>query len=523
MTERQHTTLATILVIFGFFLLRLGSDDVRNGAEGVIAVRAHAITVFGNVVDQAPHAVAGLTTASRPPLPAWITSGSMYLLGPSAMGLRLGVVVIATLLCGAVYVIGRRIVDQRTALFTVVALASSVVFFDPARHTSSDIIAAFGCALMVLPSVAPIRYVIISRILLAVGTAFVALSTPLVVIPAAVAVIAGEFLRGDLRTRLPQALFAIIVGLAAAAPWYMAMVNTYGDQFWMAFSLPLTADEHVLSSLVRLIVGQPLVLLSFVYICMCCVYPSLIPDRTNVGSLVVIVWFVVTMFLSPWMSAELLIVPTVLVAAMAAETFLRSCHHRFVVLLLLLIMFLAVLFPFPVDVLLWSSVAAVVVITTLLLPVSVIDMVIAPVYRWVPIVIVTSTILRCTYDAVTLSPNERTGVKDVAQILLDGASQRFTYLYHRTSPIDGSNPQLSWYLTGWMNGWNPAQSYRPIELPPSATSDMVLVLALAPTSNWIVYYHAGQSPNVREDVTTTLRAGYSVEYSGDHYTLLRRL
>jgi len=523
MTERQHTALATILVIFGFFLIRLSSDDIRNGAEGALAVRAQAITVFGDVVDQAPHAVAGLTTASRPPLPAWITSITMTLLGPSAMGVRLGVVIVATLLCGAVYIIGRRLVDQRTALFSVVALASTVVFFDAARHTSGDIIAGFGCALMILPSVVQMRNGVISRILLALGTCILSLSTPLAVIPAAVAVLAGEFLGGNLRIRLPLTLLAIVVGLAVAALWYMSMVTTYSDQFWLAFIIPLTENDNVLSTWTSLISGQPLVLLAFVYVCMCCVYPSMIPERTNVGAIVVIVWYIMAMVFSPWLSEVIVIVPTVLVAAIAAETFLRSCYRRFVFVLLCLILAVAALIPFTTSIIVWASTIAAVGVVVVFLPTSIIDRRIVPAYRWIPTLVVASTIVRCSLDAMTITPEERTGVKDVAQILLEGTSPQFTYLYHRTSPIDASNPQLSWYLAGWMNGWNPAHSYRPVELPNDSTNDIVVVLALAPATNWIVYYHAGQPETIREDVTTTLRSGYDVEFSGNHYTLFRRL
>ena len=523
MTERQHTTLATILVIFGFFLLRLASDDIRNGAEGALAVRAQAINVFGDVVDQAPHAVAGLTTASRPPLPAWLTSISMTLLGPSAMGLRLGVVILATLVCGAAFVLGRRIVDQRTALFSVVAMASTVVFYDAARHTSGDIIAAFGCALMVLPSIVRMRNGLIGNALLALGTSIVTLSTPLAVIPASAAVIAGDFLSGTLLRRLPLTLLAIVIGLGVATPWYLAMVNTYGDQFWLAFSLPLTTESHVLDSWIQLIAGQPLVILSFLYVCMCCVYPSMMPERTNVGAIVVIVWYIVAMVLSPWMSSELVIVPATLVAAYAAETFLRSCHRRFVVVLMCLILAIAALVPLTEDIAVWSTAVISVIGATAFLPTRVINALVVPVYRWIPAFVVASTIVRCSIDAITASPDERSGVKDVAHLLLDGTSPQFTYLYHRTSPIDASNPQLSWYLAGWMNGWIPGNTYRPVDLPNNATSDIVLVLALAPTSKWIVYYHAGQPVEVREEVTTTLHSGYTIEYSGNHYTLFRKI
>lgn len=527
MTERQHTTLATILVIFGFFLIRLGSDDIRNGAEGALAVRAQAIHVFGDVVDQAPHAVAGLTTASRPPLPAWISSVSMALLGPSAMGLRLGVVLVATLLCGVTFVLGRRIVDQRTALFSVVVMASTIVFFDAVRHTSSDIIAALGTALMVLPSVVRTRNGHLGGhlgiLVLGLGTSIVALSTPLAVIPASIAVIAGEFLGGDLRRRLPLTLLALVLGLGAVSPWYMSMVNVYGDQFWLAFSLPLTTDSHVLTTVLQLISGQPLMILAFVFAGMCCVYPSMIPDRTNVGAIIIMVWYVVVMVFSPWMSAELVIVPTVLVAAYAAETLLKSCHRRFVVVLMSVILVVAALVPITTDVAVWTTAFISVLGATVFLPASVIDTLVVPAYRWIPVLVITSTIFRCSLYALTTSPDERTGVKDVAQILLEGASPRFTYLYHRTSAIDASNPQLSWYLAGWMNGWNPGKTYRPVDLPNGATSNVVLVLALAPTTNWIVYYHAGQPDDVREEVTSTLRSGYAVEYSGDQYTLFRRL
>lgn len=551
MTQRGHTVVATILVLAGMLLMRLGSVEIQPWDEGLYAVRGESIVRYDAWMDQTPHAIGGLYSSTPPPLVPWAVALSIKALGPTAVAVRLFSVLCAVLAMSMLYLIARRIVTFEHAIVSLLALAGSLAWVTYARQAMTEVpLMAFTLTAMW----AAIRLGEGWRQgALIYGLAFgAALLTKMVVsfVPLLFLVPLVIEHRRDAK-RLALVGGAVALGIALALPWYWHMASTYGNDFLLALTVPHvgTAVEGnagrigPLYYVNQLLVGQPLVIGAFVYVLFAVVHRTLLPTRKQVGALLALMWFVIGMLVFSVSATKnphyvvMLVPPAVLTAVYGMEQLLLRARRRTMVaayglVLAMVIWALAPAVRASMRTAITDPIGQAVLGAMLLcmvlpwvLPRRAIDTVAVTGFRAVLYGVVAIMMVRSGYVMLRGQESDIRGGREVAEILLDGSARSFDYVYHRHNAGDAFNPQLDWYLAGWMTGWMPTKSYTPVTLPVEADAslDDVMRTAAMLRASYVVYYHPGDTRFVSA-VTEALDASYSVVLldRDAHYTLYRR-
>lgn len=551
MTQRGHTVLATILVLTGLLLLRLGSMEIQPWDEGLYAVRGESIVRYGAWMDQTPHAIGGLYSSTPPPMVPWAVAVSIQAIGHTAVAVRLFSVLCAGLAMGMLYLIARRIVTFEHALVAVVALAGTLQWSFYARQAMTEVplmaflLTACWAALRIGEGW--------RQGALVFGAAFgAALLTKMAVsmLPVAFLIPVAIEHRRDAK-RLIACGIGVVIGVAIALPWYWQMAATYGNDFLLALTVPHvgTAVEGnagrigPLYYVNQLLVGQPLIAGAMLYVLLAVVHRSILPDRNHRGALLSLMWFAIVMLLFSISATKnphyvvMLVPPAVLTAVYGMERLLLHARRRTMV---------AVYGVLAAGVV-WSMAPAVraslrtavmeptgqlvlgamllLVILPWLLPRRIVDAVAVQGFRVVVFGVAGLMLARTTVVSMRPFYAEVRGGREVAEILLDGSARSFDYVFHRHNAGDAFNPQLEWYLGGWMTGWKSTKSYTPVALPVERDATLEDVMRTASTlrGTYVVYYHAGGTSYVGA-VTEALDATHAVVMTdpGSHYTLYRR-
>lgn len=550
MTQRGHTVIATVMVLTGLLFMRVGSIEVQPWDEGLYAMRARAIVEHDVWMDQTPYTIGGLYSSTPPPLPSWAMALSMQALGPSTTSIRLFGLLCSTLAMAMLYLVMRRIVIFEHALVAVVVLASALPWWWYARQGMTEV-----------PLMAFMLTALWASIKLTEGwkwgaLVFAAAFGTALLTKMAVSFLPMLFLVPVLvqrRNAVTVALCvgAVIGGLALAAPWYVNMATIYGDDFLLALTVPQVAHAvegnarslGPLYYLNQLAIAQPLLAAAMVYVAAAVVSRRLLPDVHQTSAISGIAWFVVTMLLFSVSATKnphyvvMLLPAAVITAIYGLERILLHATRRLSVAVYGVVLASTVWAIMP-DVrssmrfLLQDPMVAVVVAVVVLLVVlpwvvkqSLIDRLAIILFKPVVYGVCALMLVRVTWFTVTGHAAEIRGGREIAKIIRGGSARTFDYLYHRHNAGDAFNPQLDWYLGGWMSAWMITKTYTPVALPveADATLDDVMRTAAGASGTYIVYYHPGNDtyvPAVTEAVAGSYRP-VALE-DAPHYTLYRR-
>lgn len=551
MTQRGHTVVATILVLTGMLLMRLGSVEIQPWDEGLYAVRGESIVRFDAWMDQTPHAIGGLYSSTPPPLVPWAVALSIRTIGPTTVAVRLFSVLCAALAMSMLYLIARRIVTFEHAIVGVIALAGSLAWSTYARQAMTEVpLMAFTLTAMW----AAIRLGEGWRQgALVFGVAFGAALLTKMVVSFVPLLFLVPFIVEHRRnaTRLALAGGAVALGVVIALPWYWHMASTYGNDFLLALTVPHvgTAVEGnagrigPLYYVNQLMVSQALAVVAFLYVTVAAIRRTSLPERRHVAAILALAWFVLGMLAFSISATKnphyvvMLVPPMVLTAVYGMERMLLSARRRMLVGAYGLVaaatvwslapavrasMRTAIVDPVGQAVL---GLMLLCMVLPWVLPRRVIDTVAVTGFRVVLYGVVAVMMVRAGYVMLRGQESDIRGGRDVAEVLLDGSARSFDYIFHRHNAGDAFNPQLDWYLAGWMTGWMPTKSYTPVALPVEgdASLDDVMRTAAMLRASYVVYYHPGDTRFVSA-VTEALDASYSVVLldRDAHYTLYRR-
>ncbi|MBU3742636.1 MAG: hypothetical protein FGM24_10190, partial [Candidatus Kapabacteria bacterium] len=485
MTQRGHTVVATIMVLTGMLFLRIGSAEVQPWDEGLYAMRALAIVEHDAWMDQTPYAVGGLYSSTPPPLTSWAVAASIHALGPSPTSLRLYGVLCSALAMAMLYLVMRRIVTFEHAMLAVVVLASALPWWWYARQAMTEVplmaftLTALWAAIKLQEGWKWGAMVFAAAFGSALLTKMaVSLLPILFIIPVAL-----HHRRNFVMVML--CLVGLVGGIAMAAPWYMHMAATYGNDFLLALTVPQARDVvegnagriGPLYYANQLPVAHALTAVALIYVAAAVVHRRLLPERRQVAALLSVGWYVLAMLLFSVSATKnphyvvMLLPPAVITAVYGLERLLMHATRRTMVAVYGIVLATSVWSLLPelraslryvfVDTWVAAGVGLMVALTALpwLLPRRVVDRASVSLFKPVVYGVCAAMVARLLWMSLQGYPAEIRGGREVARVLLGGSARTFDYVYHRHNGGDAFNPQLDWYLHGWMSGWSVTKSY----------------------------------------------------------------
>lgn len=557
LTARQHTVLATVLIIFVAFLVRLGSVEIQPWDEGLYAVRGESIVLHGAVWDQTPYTVGGLYSSLPAPVPAWNVALGVSVFGRTAVGVRIVTILYSAIALLLLYGILVRLVPHRMAMFGMVLAGLSMHWVLYARQAMSEV-PLMTFMLLSLWACIRIRELLAADSnwkrpevlgfvgLLAVGIGFAMLSK----------LVVGAFplvfvlLLADKRCR-PVAMLTVALSLLIALPWYVSMLTSHADAFLGALKLQhlssvVEGNDRGLGILYyanQIVVAQPVLVLALLAVVV--MWRSVVEgirtstERTRLFAstkLVVLGWFAmtfITLTIAPTKNPHYvvtLIPPGMMLAMMFVQHVLDRGSRRTLLFLVVLVLLSAVWSAFPglrvvakhsAEAILYGAGMLVLLSIPFVLPSRLTDVITIRGYQLASVAVVAvgsitaaQQIWKPSGDAVI------TGGRDVATRLIDSGVHSFAYLYHEHTEADSLNPQLAWYTAGWMLGREEGRSYKPVALPKNSVPiDKVAELAFS-SQPYIVYYHPNVSADLQKHVYAALAVQYRVVDDGPDYSVL---
>ncbi len=560
LTSRQHTVLATVLIIVVAYFTKLGSVEVQPWDEGLYAVRGEGIVLYGNVWDQTEHALGGLYSSIPAPMVSWHVAIGTYVFGRTAVGVRLITILDAGIALCLLYVILLRLVSHRTALLSVIIMGASLHWVVYSRQAMTEVplmtytlLALWGCFRLRELLANGHRWqsskVLLFVAVFGIGLGF-AMLTKLVVGALPILFVIGFLFNRD--SRMVGAL-GVSVGLIIALPWYVYMAVAHGAPFFAALTL-----QHATSVvegntrhlgfyyyLNQLIVAQPALVLAFLVNIKH--VPSLLKTmlhRFNSENVerwqeaIIFTWFALVFIglsASPTKNPHyvvMLIPPSMCVAAVTLERMQYKSSPR-LMLMMFAVLVIACMWSWfghirtavkqdPLDVLIVGMICFIAVLLPLVIPEKISRAVAARARFAVALLLISGSVVTAVHILWYGFPGQIRGGREIAVRLLDSGEQTFTYLYHEHNAADSLNPQLAWYTAGWMTGANENRSYQSRALPEFTSSLNAIAEVAVSGIPYVVYYHPSISSLVQREVLSSLAAAYNVEWKNDHYTLLRR-
>jgi len=564
MTNRDHTVLACLLAIVGLYVVHLSTVEIQPWDEGLYAVRGEAIAVHGEWWDQTPHALGGLYSSTAPPMTSWGVALGIKLFGRTALGVRFFTLLCSALALWMMYLIGKRFLSYQGAILADCLLGSSLHWVIYARQAMTEVplMAFVLVALWALEKGERAKgrngemakgrngwgmpWHARSVFIVAFGAA---LLTKMAVSFLPVLFVLPMLRRRDLRW---TALVMVLGGIVIAAPWYATMMMRYGDDFWLAMTVPhiMTAVEQNVRAMGplyyvnQLVVAHPMLVVAFIYAVVAVVKRDLLPAREQTDVWSVMMWFISGILVLSLAQTKnphyvvILLPAAVFVAVYGLERIMSMAPRRLSKLTQSLIMIAVMFVTIPglretlkhPSLLVADPIALIIVgiwvvmiIGDLVLPSTIVDAWMIRQYRPLIYIVAGLMFLRVIEVVWTGHKDQIMGGREVSVALMERASvvKHFTYLYHQHNTGDAMNPQLAWYTAGWMNGGDPKYSYTPVHMP-ERTADLDAVASTAVSgSSWVVYYHPGIDEATELEVTAGLAALYDVAVNNEHYTLFQ--
>lgn len=232
------------LLIFGY---NLGANSLHNDDEAKHAVVAREAATQGHWL---PLTYNGRTYYSKPPLRIWLTALTFKVAGINEWTVRIWSGIFALLTVLALYLLGRRIWNDRLAFLSALILLTShqYVYNHCARtgETDSLLILCWTCGLLLLQ----LAIQQTNRKMLFISAAFIGLCgivKHLGFIPIVLAVAIGYVVLAGAWRSFPMKTWFVSLGvvLAAALPWHLAMWFLKGQEFINAYFLGEVVEKRM--------------------------------------------------------------------------------------------------------------------------------------------------------------------------------------------------------------------------------------------------------------------------------------
>ncbi len=273
--DKQIAVIIISLLAIIIFI-NLGKEEIQPWDEGLYAIRAKSVLHYNDAWDQSGYSPGGLYSSTYPPLTIWCMSSFMALFGENGFSVRLFSAICSVLSLIFIYFIALRIMQKKFAITASVLMEGTLVWDKFSRQGMTDIPLAF---FFILTFWAVIKFresneskrLIAPLIVFTIGFAF-ALMTKIVISFLPLLFVFLIFLeKGNNKRYL---LIASIIAIALASPWYIYMINHYGQPFYQALFVPhiYTVVETnspklgMLYYLNQMLISNPLIIFSFFFL-----------------------------------------------------------------------------------------------------------------------------------------------------------------------------------------------------------------------------------------------------------------
>ncbi|HLP27173.1 MAG TPA: glycosyltransferase family 39 protein [Candidatus Didemnitutus sp.] len=481
MTSRQHTVIATVLVIIGLYVMRLTSAEIQPSPEGLIAVGGEHIVLFDE-----------WKVSSTAPLTTWASAVGVRVFGATPLAVRWFAIICVLVTLVMTYLVARRSLNFQNSILAIVVVGTSIPFITYGRQ-ATDVIPFVACIMLAVWAVVKLRDTLSSSTrlgvaaLLVLGLAGSALSSPITAV-----LYGGSPVDSSGPLEVPLLLVEASPFLAGALLWCVVM--TYRREY-----IPTWLQPDVLVLTVWFLAG--LVIL------------AVVPTRSS-------------------LTVAYIIVPATILALRATEQFRESRRMGLIIAFYGVVSMASLWFVLsgllhlpPTQMLLFLVAAAGcgVGLAGVLIMRSQKRRATMAVVLFRPVIFgaIGLAALGSVLVVMKGSPTVITGGRAVASALHEDtlAVHSFTYLYHAQRDADAFNGQLAWYTNGWMTGWRPGYRYV-LKAMPQNTVDEYVVRSVRGAS-WIVYYHPNVTVDEQKLVRRLLIDQYSAHVETPHYTLYR--
>jgi len=543
MTSRHHTVLATLLVLGGLYVMRLAHVEIQPYPEALHALRGLSIQNTMQWLDQAAAAPGGMYSAMMAPLPAWMIAVGIDVVGPTPLAVRWFAVLCTMITMLLTYALARRVVTFESSVMSMVIVGTSIPFIVFGRQ--ADTLVPFVAAALTMVWSVVSRADVDTRGGAAVRMLTLALATAAGLLTAPIAtlmVVIGLLLFLRVPGQRVWTLIGISVGLLLGLPWWAVMLSRYGDQVFLAWSLPhpTLADPSggVLSPIAFLILASPILVVTALWVVSVIKHRDELLRRDKPEIILFGLWLVVGVFSIAfsqhrYMSqAVVLVPPASILAVLALERVRREAQSRMLLAMYILIAIAAIWYGAEHLVhgrlnlqtaMLGIAICMVAVVVLLQQVRGRSRQQGAAVRLYQPVVYgaIAIAALVALVSVVRPGPSTVVGGRQVARLMLDDTlfHKSFAYVFHNASETDAVNGQLEWYTQGWMSGSKPGYTHMSIALPSNESDEATLAIArLLP---WVVYYHPQDRATLIQEVRQSLQTTHAAVFESRHYTLYK--
>ncbi len=553
-----------VLLFFGLIVfLDIGSSEVQPWDEGLYAARARSVLYFDAFWDQTEYAVGGLYSSTYPPLFVWLMSGSMLLFGETTFAIRLVSALSSLFSVFLLYAIVRRILKKDFALMSALLLSGTLCWNTYARQGQTDVflimlfLGAFWSILNADESGSSKKKYIFTFLFYLFFAA--ALMTKIVISMLPLMFVIIYLIFGRRRELKFFFVFASLLAIMTAYPWYWMMLEKYGSEFYGALFVPhlYSVVENntpwlgVFYYLNQIITSNPFLLFSFVFLLMGLILiwtkrkkiPDFIEKLDNRKLIVLIIsaiWFTAGFAIFSLSVTKLhhytnyLIPPAIILALYALENSDKFFKSKRILWLLTLVLISWTMWAFLGDLrqgaktlgspaetpwIVWISLGLPAAgILFLLLPIDKLNKIISLVQKNLILTIFALLIIRVVAINSLLPNGAAYGARDTSFLIYHLSEGSFTYMYHEHTEAEQINPQLDWYLMGWMTGWQKNKLYHPISLPEKSLN-LLFVSKHNLLPNQILVYHKSRNPHLAEIIVEEIRESRVIIFETKSYVV----
>lgn len=533
MSSRTHTVIATLLVIFGFYILRISKVELQPGSEAQIANSADVL------IHGAPNAEQILVS----PFPSFVTSLSVTILKHSLVSVRIGTIVCGVLCMLLVYVLGKRFLSYNGSIIAMAVCGTQLYWVGAVRQTelliwcsTTFLLLLQMCEMLQRVPQRATHKLWLHTAFITVATVLALLCAPWMLLPVVLCWGTVIFLHPVYRIRTS---IGVLGGFCIALPWYLGLLLTGKNLTEMlGVHYGVNGLQTPMQNSLELFV-TPFAVCGVAYCLLIYVDKNILPNykiQPLITTLIVLFLVGIISTITPFVTMYQMVVfaspITALIGVYAIEKTQRA-QKTWVLLSILCstviscicaliqqvqpelldtiptVVLAVVVFVFSVGIAFLLKNSASRIAVSLLKPVL---------YSAIGVGALGSA-ATLVIQSKESKKHLKLGAQEVAEKIEEESEvvKKFAFVYH-DNPAGVPSEQLDWNLRGWMSGLRKGYVANNYTLPAGDISSTTILDAKG--ASWVVYYNDGNAGN-RKTVKRILGREYSEIVESPNYVLYR--
>jgi 4-amino-4-deoxy-L-arabinose transferase-like glycosyltransferase len=554
----KKLSLIIIALLAIIVFINLGTGEIQPWDEGLYAIRAKSILHYHVFWDQTQYSPGGLYSSTYPPLTIWFMSAFMAVFGENGFSVRLFSALCSVLSFIFIYFTAQRIVSRKYAILATVFIAVTLVWDKFSREGMTDIPLTFFFiltfwAVIKLREATDTKKILVPLIIFTIGFTCSLMTKIVISFLPLLFVFLLLYNSGNKKWYL---LIASLAAIALASPWYLYMINHYGEPFYKTLFVPhiYTVVETnspklgVLYYLNQLLISNPLIIFSFIFFLILFIKGArkyIVQSVDNKFILTsILIWFSLSFVVLSLARTKMLhyslymLPPAILISTLFIEkmvVFINSKRIIWILLMLALMLFLwgldfnlrqdmKLVFTsgkFTIDTLVFLLIAIVLLSLIFFMPKRIIEKFTLNHYIKVVYIFSAALILKILIINMFFLQGHSYGAEKAADIFQHSGENSFVYLYNEATAADSLNPQIAWYTNGVMNHWVKGKTYKPFPIKPGPEMSNQLNNLKSFSEDMVIYYMPEERP-VRKEVIDKVRSMFPVVDSCMRYVVFSK-